>query len=136
MKNPVSTIFIGFFSRPYLNTNPDFANKYYWVMTSMGGCNQKTYLTIPTAIKEINLDASTMEIYPNPANQLINVVINTTLGTELQVEVIDMMGRKMKMAQTINHKSTINVANLASGFYLVNSYQDGVKISSARFSKN
>jgi hypothetical protein len=131
-----STILPGEVNQDYLNASPDFANKYYWVMTSNGGCNQKTYFRIPTAIEEVNATATTIAVYPNPTTDVVNVTINSATNGTMQVTILNMAGQEIVSVPANDNKASINVANLASGVYMVCCYRDGVKVGTSRFIKN
>lgn len=131
-----STLLAGEINQDYLIMIPDFANKAYWAMTTSGGCMQKTYYKVPTAVQNINGDANSVSLYPNPATNVINVVVNTAVSSNIQVEVLNMMGQKTIMTQTVDNKATIDIATLPAGYYMVACYQDGARIATAKFIKN
>ncbi|MFI5196044.1 MAG: T9SS type A sorting domain-containing protein, partial [Chitinophagales bacterium] len=131
-----STLLSGETYQNYSNTNPDFAHKYYWVMTKLNGCMQKTYYNAPNGVTDINADVAGIKVYPNPANDNINVDINTKIAGDIQVEVINMLGQKVSTVTAVNHKARINIASLPAGCYLVDCSRDGVKIATAKFIKN
>ncbi len=132
-----STLLVGETSQNYTNASPDFTNKNYWVITTKNGCMQKTYNNAPAAnIKNINNDKTVIKIYPNPAEEIVTVDINTTVLGDIDVDVLNMMGQKLGTQRAINHEARINVSQLASGFYMIDCYRDGIKIGSARLIKN
>lgn len=116
--------------------SPDLTYKNFWVMTTLNGCTQKTYYNVPMGVTNVNTDAASVKVYPNPANANINVEINTLVDGNIQVEVMNLLGQKVSAAEATDRKATINVANLASGCYMVNCYREGVKIATAKFIKN
>ncbi len=130
------TVLTGEINQDYLNTNPDFTHKYYWVNTGNSGCNQKTYFNRPTAIQEINTEAVTINLYPNPANEAINVSINTAIGGNIQIDIVNITGQKISSVQAADNKARIDVAGFPAGLYLVSCYRDGVKVATSRFVKN
>lgn len=131
-----STILTGEINQDYINTAPDFTNKYYWVMTTRDGCTQKTYYKAPTAVVDVNGLAIGMNIFPNPATDLLTVEVRGVAGADGVVEVYDMVGRKVAAAQVSNNKAVVSVQALASGSYIVGYYNKGTKMASARFIKN
>ena len=131
-----STILVGEINQDYLNESPDFAHKFYWVMTSLNGCSQKTYYITPTAITNINNDVADISVYPNPANNHINLEISSAVNGPVQVEVVNMLGQKITMVQMSDNKASIDVAEYPDGAYFVTCYRNGIKIGSARFIKN
>ena len=133
----VATTLKGEVNQDYLIVNPDIAHKYYWVNTAFDGCLQKTYFNTPLAIQNVNTEGITeVKVYPNPANELLNIVINTSAGGNIQVEIANMTGQIFSSVQTFDHKAIIDVSQYASGLYFVTCYHDGIKISTTRFIKN
>ena len=130
-----STILAGEINQDYLNVGPDFAHKFYWVMTTSGGCSQKTYYLTPTILPTLHTGAS-VTIYPNPAENLINVDISATASGLISVSVYNMLGQKLSTVETLDNKASIDLAGLAAGSYLIICNQDGVKIAGATFIKN
>ncbi len=131
-----STILIGEINQDYLNTSPDFYNKDYWVMTTLGDCLQKTYYHTPTAIQNVNREVVSISVYPNPANTIVNVAISATSQSNIQVEVSNIMGQKVDAIWATDNKATIDVAALPTGTYLIVCYRNGIKIATSRFVKN
>ncbi len=131
-----STLLTGEINQDYLNSNPDFTHKYYWVMTSSGSCNQKTYLTIPTAIVNVNTVSVSVDVFPNPAGDWINLIVSSAIGDEMQLEIQNVNGQKVSSTTTVNHKSVVNATGFASGFYIVNCIHNGTRMASTRFIKN
>jgi len=130
-----STILTGEINQDYLNANADFANKYYWVMTNIGGCLQKTYYTIPTGVQNVN-SAAGLSVYPNPTSSVVNVVISSAINGEMQVEIMNMTGQMLSMTTATNNKASVNVEMLPAGSYLITCYRDGIKIAISKFTKN
>ncbi len=131
-----STLIYGETNQTYFNSAPDLTYLHYWVMTTHEGCSQKSYYNAPAGVNNVNEDITDVKIYPNPANDVINVDVITKAGGKIEVEVLDVLGQKVNAVTAVNHKATINVANLAAGVYLIDTYRDGVKINAARFVKN
>ncbi len=132
-----STKLPGEINQDYINASPDYANKYYWVNTSYNGCTQKTYYNAPLALENVNSEGVTsLNLFPNPASELLNVTINSAITDGLQIEVFNMTGQKLSSTLVVNHKATFDVAQFSSGTYLVACYKGGLKIASARFIKN
>jgi len=131
-----SSMFTGEVNQDYINTNPDFAHKYYWVMTTAGSCLQKTYYSTPLAVQNINKGAVTISVFPNPATSIINVSIDGTNQGPIQIMLSDMMGQKLNMVLATDNSATVDVSGLASGVYFISCYRNGVNIAHAQFVKN
>ncbi len=128
--------FAGETNQDYLNANPGYTTKYYWVNTAYKGCNQKTYYNVPLAIQSANTVRETViEIFPNPATDLLNVSISTALKGSMQIDIVDIAGQKVSSMHTTFDKFSINVSKLTPGFYVISCSQEGLKMVSARFVK-
>lgn len=68
-----------------------------------------------TGVKEISQYNFSVNVFPNPANDVLNIQSNS--GNALNAIVYDMLGNKILEAKTTN---AVNVKELAQGFYLVN----------------
>lgn len=130
-----STLLAGEINQNYYNTTPDLTNKHYWVMVGHNGCTQKAYYNSPLDVMP-NVDVTGVKVYPNPANDQINVAISSTMQSAVQVEVFNMLGQVVRTATTENNMASINVKELAAGIYILNCTRDGVKVATARFIKN
>ena len=108
-------------------------------MTNQGGCQRKAYYNLPagpTGTANIDKSVTEIEVYPNPANSVVNVAITTAISGNMQVMVSDMLGRKINTAAVVNNKAAIDVSGLAAGCYFIDCYRDGIKIGAAKFIKN
>lgn len=130
-----STLLFGEINQDYVNANPDFANKYYWVITNPGACQQKTYYAAPTAADDV-MDAQVINLYPNPAQHTVNVEMTNMNQGNITLEVINLMGQTMMTIAATHNKIAIDIAKLPAGAYIVAAYLDGIRINSTRFIKN
>lgn len=79
-------------------------------------------------ISETSMENS-LEIYPNPANEIVNILNNNDL-TISNIEIIDMFGRVVLCAEGGNE---INVSNLPQGEYFVKINTENKTISKKLF---
>jgi len=77
-----------------------------------------------------------MKLFPNPAADQVNVELTAITKGEVRVELVNMLGQVLNKVNTDNNKATFNVGELPAGFYMVECYQDGVRIGTAKFVKN
>jgi PKD repeat protein len=83
-----------------------------------GNCTSTTTFTVNISVALDELQGITLNLYPNPANQEVNIALN---GAALEsVVVIDQFGRTVK----VSNVSNINVSDLATGVYQVILYTD------------
>lgn len=115
------------------NTNPqhcdsviydyfDFANQsvvYYLPMLSAAVVIDTMCSSIPNSIADLNLSTGRFLLFPNPANDLINVIIPIVNS---QVE-LNIYSTTMQLVKTINANSggetTISVSDLPPGIYFI-----------------
>lgn len=76
-----------------------------------------------TSVADV-ISEESISIYPNPASTEVKVSFMVSKATDVQIQVIDMMGRVLQTIDggqltTGNHTLTINTQNLASGIYNV-----------------
>lgn len=99
------------------NTNPGYS-----ITSSDGGAtfsnqprNPMIRLNLGSAVGIEENEAIAANIYPNPANELINIVLNENIQNAT-VELIDITG-KVVLTKTINSNTNIAVEDLARGIY-------------------
>lgn len=79
-------------------------------------CN---YTTV--GLNEIKIKDEELKIYPNPANDVLNVEINlsTSSGSSsvAKLEIINSLGQVVYQSAITNQHSSINIKQLSNGFY-------------------
>ncbi|MCF8450983.1 MAG: T9SS type A sorting domain-containing protein [Taibaiella sp.] len=137
-----STILTGEVNQSYfIKATPNFAGRHYWVMTNSGDCMQKAYYNAPNdntprVINDVTEGATTINVFPNPTSENINVEVTTAAAGAIEVQLVNMLGQVLNTVNADANKATINVANLPGGFYMVDCYQNGMKIGTSKFVKN
>jgi hypothetical protein len=69
-----------------------------------------------------------VNLYPNPANTVVNVEIPSTIDGSAKVEIISLQGNIVLQQQVDSNDGMINISSLRSGIYMV-------KISTNNFLK-
>ena len=83
-----------------------------------GNCTSTATFTVNIFAALNELQGITLNLFPNPANQEVNIALN---GAALEsVVIVDQFGRTVKVSKASN----INVSDLASGVYQVILYTD------------
>jgi hypothetical protein len=129
-----STVAFNETSQDYEIANPDFANKYYWVMVKSGSCQAKAYYNRATAVANVTA-ALDINIYPNPAHDKITIAYNEPLGKQTTVTITDVSGKVMKQQLLYSQSTLVDISTLTPGMYMVNCYSEGAKVATARFVK-
>lgn len=70
--------------------------------------------TIPTPTEEL-----TYQLYPNPADQQINLVLNDWNGQQTYVAIYDLAGKQVAEFIFNDQHNILNISNLNSGMYLL-----------------
>ena len=73
-------------------------------------CNDCAVVNVP------EIEDAVVNIYPNPASSVLNVVTNT--NEKINVEMFNLVGQKVYSEQVVN-STQINVANMKAGVYML-----------------
>jgi PKD repeat protein len=95
------------------------AGTYPVCVTVTNGCGSNTsckYVSFTTGIKDASGAFSSVNIFPNPAQDELTIN-NLPQGTT--VEVLDLTGRLLKRVQTGNTELRMNVGGLSAGVHLL-----------------
>lgn len=79
-------------------------------------------------------DEPLVSLYPNPANELLNVNINSSENTEVVISVMDVLGKELNR-QRVLAKAGNNILNLDLSSYPEGIYFLDVKTDTERFTK-
>ena len=66
-----------------------------------------------------------VRLYPNPASDVLNIAYDNELGTEVTVEVFDILGRAIISEISNDNQIVLNINQLAKGSYVVSIVTDG-----------
>jgi hypothetical protein len=79
----------------------------------------------PNAVQEIT--EASIQVYPNPANDLLNLVVQGIPSTQATVVLYDLNGKIIYSGSVLQANSAIDLSSLSSGFYFLE-YRDGQKV--------
>ena len=96
-----------------------------------GGYDPGVWIGSETAGLE-DQDLVALNMYPNPANDVLNISVQNTINT---VEIFNVLGQKVISMQVENTSAEINVSNLNAGIYLIK-YEINNSTSTKKFVKN
>ena len=120
-------------SYPFRNPQKVFFNPYnineVWV-TSFGNGIKMGTTNIPTAISENNFNNNEFTIYPNPTNNILNIVLSENIDVN-KIIIYDVTGKEIKSVSIkINSKDIqTDVSSLPKGIYLLTLQSDKMKYS-------
>ena len=110
------------------NPNMSAANGNLYLDTIQGYLNPRMYLTLGlgTALSINELIAQTTEIYPNPANNVLNIV-SYTVGIE-NINIYNLNGQLVLNKEVNNNQKTLNISSLESGIYIVDILSENTSV--------
>jgi len=86
------------------------------------GCGFTQYFYIQTAdngIRNISSNGQSIEAYPNPAQNYVNVAIAGLLTVNGEIRIIDALGRTVSVTNCNTANQQIDVSKLATGLYTI-----------------
>jgi len=88
------------------------------------GCSDDEIIIVNPLSNEAIINIKNVQIYPNPVNDLLTIEIETTKSTSISIELVDNIGRTIKLLGSNKHilgKKLISIKmdNLASGMYYI-----------------
>ncbi|MBC7607934.1 MAG: T9SS-dependent M36 family metallopeptidase [Burkholderiales bacterium] len=98
---------------------------------SANDCNDQVQDFTPLAVNSFTGQTeTTVRIYPNPSNGLVNVRINKFVG-KVNFQVIDLNGRVVfnQTDENFNIEKTLNLNNFQSGLYILKIVADNLNYS-------
>ncbi|MCW3126098.1 MAG: hypothetical protein JWO03_1756 [Bacteroidetes bacterium] len=107
---PIPDSIMGSIRNPPLSTIP------ICTAVNANGCN------VFTGVRDVNT-LSTLSIYPNPVNDLLNISGSTT--TSLQIAICNLQGQSLRTITTDSHTTEIQISGLAPGMYVLRLSADG-----------
>ena len=89
------------------------ANNMFTAWTSFSGAGM-IYPIIMNSAASVTENSITANVYPNPANDVLNVNVS---GTAERVSILSLDGKVIATQEMNGTKATVNVANLTAGAY-------------------
>lgn len=84
-------------------------------------------------INELNKNNFEFLVYPNPANDFVNITCNSSVNLE-QYEIIDVSGKVFKADKINSTNFSINIQQLKQGIYAIRLFNKNKNVSVKRFS--
>ncbi len=83
------------------------------------GFTQYFYYKFPTSVKYINDQQVSFDVYPNPANKIVNIAFDGLNSYEGNVAIVDMLGRVVATQDVKQAQLSIDVSAFNAGIYTV-----------------
>ncbi len=100
--------------------NPQLSTLYCVVVTNATGCKDTACIDfVPVGIDDLSAMVA-FNLFPNPAADVLNVVLNSSKSTEAkEINVYDMNGQLLQNIISINETTTLHIGTLAKGVYTI-----------------
>lgn len=90
---------------------------YYAVIIGTNGCPSLPFaVTVDVYLSSDQFDKNELKYYPNPVDDVLTISYSETIT---QIEVFDLLGKRVKTIQTNENEVKVDLSNLPSGTYLV-----------------
>jgi hypothetical protein len=104
------------------NADPDLRPSTGSLALTAGSCFDFTSVFLNVAENE---NIHLVELYPNPADDVVNVVFSATSSSDVTIQVIDLNGKVLQTTPVNNvfegnNLLQLNVSNLSAGIYMIN----------------
>ena len=94
----------------------------YTLTVNDGNCSATATIFVDvqtcTGIQTITSLSSGINLYPNPTNGILNIVISSELAGNTSIEVYDALGKLVVKETLTNETTTINTTKLTDGMYV------------------
>lgn len=97
----------------------------YRVRVRNGACPQKQTTPITMIVssliglEDIDNNFKEFNIYPNPTNGIFTIDLSVSNLSNVDVQIIDVLGKPVFVKQNLNTKTQINISSIESGTYFV-----------------
>lgn len=119
---------------PYFGFNLYKNNPLFFVKYDSLGCDStEIYCKTDVGLKEQLFTNSLIEVYPNPAENFLNIKCNEILKGQLIV--YDIYGRKMDKLELKSEGIELDVSNYNSGIYFLSLTENGKLIATKKIIK-
>jgi hypothetical protein len=103
--------------------SPSITTTYSINGTDANGCSNTAFITQSvsacTGIGKLNATSYLLNIYPNPANDVLNIVTSLNAGELVSIQIINNLGQVLYQSEIHGNESNIPVNQLANGIYYV-----------------
>ena len=100
---------------------PTVNGPYYCIYTTPLGCSDtsNTINFIYQDINELNDLSTLLQLYPNPAADIVNIILNMASAHEARLNIIDLSGRVLMEKVISGDAVSVDISTLPGGQYLL-----------------
>lgn len=116
--------------------------EYYYRFKAVDNDNRSAYSIVRVVENQCNTKEFLINVYPNPADNYLNLVMNTHVEMNIQYEVVSINGKVLQNDSLIvaegRTTKSIDIASLPKGMYLVKiiDKDKNYKVADLKFVKN
>ena len=81
------------------------------------------------------LPVSTFEVYPNPTNGMLNIVLETQITVGGRAVIRDVTGRVVRSLAVLDRQTSVDVSDLTPGLYILTFIDNDSRSVSRKFLK-
>lgn len=101
----------GYYSNPTLNGEI--------VFDGSCGINSVQLILNPTGITSFISNTTKLEIFPNPANEIVTLNINNIINEVVEIKIFNAIGTLVKSEVLKQNNRQINISDLNNGIYII-----------------
>jgi hypothetical protein len=113
--------------------SPTVITSYTVTGTDANGCNNSAVITQSvdacTVINETKSNLSLIEIYPNPANELLNINLGSLDTLTVKIQLVNSIGQIVLSRNAERNQIQLNLSQLENGIYFVKIYTNNESIN-------
>jgi hypothetical protein len=102
----------------------------YTVTVTYNGCTAVSNPFVFTSADDVDANAMTWSIFPNPGREIFNLQVNAKGSKQIEIRIMDSPG-KLVFSSILDGHANVNqrldLSSLASGVYMIELNVDGVK---------
>jgi len=123
-----------------ISVSPTVTSTYTVTGADANGCQSIASITQSvstcTGINDKRNKLSLIEIYPNPANEVLSINLGHLDLATVKIEVMNSIGQVVLISDAKSNQVDLNVSELSSGIYFIKMVQNGKESINQKFIKN
>ncbi len=112
------------FSTPWFEDINGDGKRDLFIGSAGGGVSFYSSKAPDVGVSEIKENGNSILVYPNPAHNLIMIESSENYVDIQQIELINMLGEKLRSEKVNKHSHQLNISDLSEGIYFMNITQE------------
>jgi hypothetical protein len=102
-----------------------FVISYYYMDANLCSATATQTVSVSLCTGIIELNSTSVSVYPNPAENSINVLMDASLVNNASIELYDAIGKLIMTEKVLNTNTAIFINHLSKGIYTVRVVSNG-----------